>query len=287
MTEPTRPRIQATLTIPTIGRPELLRQLLESVRQGDTWPAEIVVVDQSGTDETEAVVATFADLDARTVPAERRGVAHARNVMLEAAANDLVLCVDDDCTVAPDWVRLCWQYLQADPTAILTGRVPQAGEGEKIWSRDDRALRDYTGTVNCAALYPANMAADRRAIMELGGFDERLHAAEDNDLTYRWLRAGRRLVYHPDLVVWHHTWRTPAELNALYVGYGRAQGTFYAKHLRRGDLRMLRFIASDVVHTIAGLLAGLLRGKPWTYWRRGIVFGLPAGLIQGWRTFRT
>jgi GT2 family glycosyltransferase len=260
------------------------------VRAGDTWPAEVVVVDQSVDDGTKAVVADFAkDLNARTVEAERRGVAHARNVSLRAAAFDLFLGVDDDCTVAPDWVRLSWQRLERDPSAIITGRVPQAGDDSaKIWSRDDPTPRDYTGTINCAALYPANMAADRRGILELGGFDERLPAAEDNDLTYRWLRAGRRLVYHPDLVVWHHTWRTPEELNRLYVGYGRAQGAFYAKHLRRGDLRMLRFIVSDLVHTFGGMAASIVRRRPLlTYWRRGILFGLPRGLAEGWRTFKS
>lgn len=282
-------RVPASLLIPTIGRPQLLRALLESVRHGDTWPSEVVVVDQSGTGETRAVVEDFTDLRARTVSAERRGVAHARNVSMREAAYDRFLGVDDDCTVASDWVRLSYAYLDADPTAIITGRVPQAGEASaKIWSRDDRELRDYTGTINCAALYPANMAADRRGILEIGGFDERLPAAEDNDLTYRWLRAGRRLVYHPDLVVWHHTWRTHEELNTLYVGYGRAQGAFYAKHLRRGDLRMLRFIVSDVAHAVGGLLASVVRGGPrWTYWRRGILKGLAGGLAEGWRTFRT
>ncbi|MCA1832724.1 MAG: glycosyltransferase family 2 protein [Actinomycetota bacterium] len=281
-------RIPASVLIPTIGRPALLRALLESIRAGDTWPAEVVVVDQSEDGETKAVVANFADLNARVVDAERRGVAHARNVSLRAAGNDWILGVDDDCTVAPDWVRQCWDHLQRDPTAILTGRVPQAGaEGEKIWSRDDPSPRDYTGTLNCAALYPANMAADRRAILELGGFDERLPAAEDNDLTYRWLRAGRRLVYQPDLLVWHHAWRSSEELNRIYVGYGRAQGAFYAKHLRRGDLRMLRFILSDLLHAVGGLVAGAIRGGPlWTYWRRGIIFGLPGGFVEGWRTFR-
>ena len=78
----------------------------------------------------------------------------------------------------------------------------------------------------------------RGAVLE-GGFDELFgpaEAAEDNEFCYRWLRSGGSLRYEPSLVVWHHDWRSPRELERLYVRYARGQGFFYAKHLRRGDL---------------------------------------------------
>src|SRR6478735_1675316 len=101
-------------------------------------------------------------------------------------------------------------------------------------------------------------------------------AAEDNDFCYRWLREGNRLLYEPALRVWHHDWRTADELREVYRRYGQGQGAFYAKHLRRGDLRMLGFLAKDLyggarAATGAALLRqperaraplGLLRGIP-------------------------
>jgi GT2 family glycosyltransferase len=123
---------------------------------------------------------------------------------------------------------------------------------------------------------------------EIGGFDERIvPAAEDLDLCYRWLRSGRRLRHVPEMVVHHHDWRSREELAELYVTYQRGQGVFYAKHLRRRDLTILRFVANDVGRAARGLLSRLVYGTPrWADPRRGIPRGLPAGLWAGWREFR-
>ena len=90
------------------------------------------------------------------------------------------------------------------------------------------------GGCTSGVLYPANMVASRRGSRRsAASTSARAHAvAEDNDLCYRWLRDGRPLRYEPDLVVWHHDWRTPEQLVRTHVAYARAQGGFYAKHLQ-------------------------------------------------------
>jgi GT2 family glycosyltransferase len=131
------------------------------------------------------------------------------------------------------------------------------------------------------------MVVDRSLTLAAGGFDERFHTAEDNDLCYRWLKAGRRLQFEPSLVVWHLDWRTHDELERLYVRYMEGEGLLYAKHLLDGDLRMLRFIGRDVGWWLRGLAAAVMKGTPrWTDPRRAIIRGLPVGLWRGWREFR-
>ena len=92
--------------------------------------------------------------------------------------------------------------------------------------------------------------------------------------------------YEPDLVVWHHEWRSRGDLERWYVQYAKSQGMFYAKHLRRGDLRMLRFIAYDLFAGARGTAARLLLGRPrWSDAAQGILSGLPRGMLEGWRVF--
>jgi GT2 family glycosyltransferase len=133
------------------------------------------------------------------------------------------------------------------------------------------------------------MVADRRRLQEIGGFDERpsLIVAEDNDLCYRWLRDGRPLRYEPDLVVWHHDWRTPEELVRTHIAYARAQGGFYAKHLRDGDRQILRLLRWDLSHGVRALARGALRRRPrWEDPYREMVLWLLVGLVVGWRADR-
>ena len=75
-------------------------------------------------------------------------------------------------------------------------------------------------------MFPNNMVLRRSSVLAFGGFDERFgpgEAAEDNEFSYRWLRAGHSIRYEPALVVWHHDWRDPDELRRLYVAYARGQ----------------------------------------------------------------
>jgi GT2 family glycosyltransferase len=208
-------------------------------------------------------------------------------VGLREARHDLLLGTDDDCTVAPDWVGRAWAHLDAEPRGIVTGRVLPVGDPRAVPStRDDAEPRDYTGDLSCFPLFPNNMALRRTLALGLGGFDEGLPAAPDNDFCYRWLRDGKPLRYEPDMVVWHHDWRTSAELERLYIRYARGQGAFYAKHLRRGDFHMLRFIARDLIGGCRALASATLRGRPrWTDPRRPMLSAMPHGLVRGWRAY--
>ena len=209
------------------------------------------------------------------------------NVGLAAVAHDRVLVTHDDCTVAPDWVGAATGHARLHPHAIVTGRVlPPDGSPYVPSTKSDPRPEDFTGRITSGVLYPANMTCDRRDVLALGGFDERpsLVVAEDNDLCYRWLADGRPFLYEPDLVVWHHDWRTPAQLVRTHIAYARAQGGFYAKHLRAGDRRVLSMLRWDLTQGCRSLAAGVLRRRPrWQDPYREMVLWLLVGLVAGWR----
>jgi GT2 family glycosyltransferase len=280
--------VPVSVVVPTVGRARLVRSLVESLARCDPRADEILIVDQSEDDRVERVLFEFADIGARFVHCEGHGEGRGRNVGLREARHDLLLGTDDDCTVAPDWVGRAWAHAEAEPGGIVTGRVLPVGDPRAVPStRDDPEPHDYTGDLSCFPLFPNNMALNRPMALELGGFDEGLPAAPDNDFCYRWLRAGNRLIYQPDMVVWHHDWRSREQLERLYVRYARGQGAFYAKHLRERDLRMLRFIARDVYGGLRSVGAAVVRSRPrWSDPRRGFLTGLPVGLIAGWRAYK-
>jgi len=276
--------LPVSVVVPTVGRPELLRSLLDSLSRCEPGPDEIVVAAESSAEGMEEVVASHAR--ARVIYPGAGGL-RGRNLGFEAARNEVVMGTDDDCTVAADWIGRGWAHLEGDPDALVTGRFLPAGDPERVPSvRDDDVPREFARPTTHAVLYPGNMAVRRVLALELGGFDDRLFPAEDNDFCYRWLRSGRRIRYEPDLIVWHHAWRTREEVVDQYRNYARAQGLFYAKHLRRRDPRMLFFLGLDLKTIAAAQLRRLVRGSDWTDWRAVYGSGLSDGLRQGWREFR-
>jgi GT2 family glycosyltransferase len=281
---------EVSVVVRTIGRPTLLKGALQSLAQCDPRPAELLVVDQSDGLTSAAVIDEVGLPGARTIASQGRGRGLAMNEGFKHARHQIVLVVDDDCTVRPDWIAVASKAMAEAPDGIITGQVLAAG-------RDPQAVpstislqepRDYTGQIHCGVLYSGNMACPRDAFLELGGFDEIIGPyATDCDFCYRWLSNGQQLRHVPELVVWHHDWRSPDELSRLYVDYCRGQGMFYAKHLRTGDLTMLRFMVMDYYGALRSLYAGLFRGVPrWADYRRGVFAGIPRGLLAGWREFR-
>ena len=279
-----------SVAIPTIGRLAPLRQCLESLAACEPGAAEILVVDQSRDPAVAHLVAEFASARARHVPCTGRGPATGRNTALRETQHEFVAMTDDDCTVAADWVETAWRLMSSDAERIVTGRVLPVGDPRAVPStNEDETPRDFTGEPRADALFSNNMVLNRSLTLAEGGFDERFGpeiGAEDNDLCYRWLKAGRRLHFEPALVVWHHDWRTPAELERVYLRYMRGEGFLYAKHLREGDLRILRYVGRDLVWALRGYAAAVVKRRArWTDPRRAIVRGLPSGLWQGWHVF--
>jgi len=276
--------VPVSVVVPTLDRPDRLRACLDSVGACDPAPAEVVVVAQGDAELALEVVAGAELRGARVVPCSGRGIGRGVNLGAREARHETVVVTHDDCTVDPDWAGVAWTLAQEDARRLSTGRVRPAGDAEAVPSTIDSDVAcDYRDGVHFAVLYPNNMVVSRTLLLELGGFDERLvPAAEDNDLCYRWLRAGLPLRYDPRLVVWHHEWRTRDELERLYVGYAVGEGMFLAKHLRAGDLRLLRYLVRYAGWGCRGLVDRVVRGRPrWSDWRQGIPRGLPIGLVRG------
>lgn len=282
---PSAEQLPVSVVVPTIGRLELLGRCLESLAACSPRATEILVVDQSRDPAVRQVIERFGSVGARAVPCAGRGVSLGRNVGLLEARFEVVLVTDDDCTVEPDWVGASLEAMGESREVLVTGRVMPVGDPGSVSSaKTDLEPHDFTGELHCGALFPNNMALPRAAAIRLGGFDERLRYAEDNDFCFRWLRAGKPLRYRPEPVVWHHDWRSPSSLGDLYRRYWHWQGVFYAKHLRHGEVRVLRFVMTDIVHALRYAASRHVRGpQRWPDPRAAISRSLPGGLFAGLR----
>ncbi|WP_444665636.1 glycosyltransferase family A protein [Cereibacter changlensis] len=112
----------------TFRRPGLA-ETLASLSALD-WPeglrGEIIVADNDETPSAEALVARYAEtapLPVQYIHAPARNISVARNAVLEAAAErDMALLafLDDDETVAPNWIAALWAArLQTGAEAVL------------------------------------------------------------------------------------------------------------------------------------------------------------------------
>ncbi len=250
-----------SLIVCSRNRPALLAETVRSILKGDEVPAELVVVDQSSAlNGALAGLRTDRPCDIRYLWTRSVGLSRARNTDIAAARHDVLAFTDDDMIVERTWFgTLVRTLLAAGVRAVVTGRVLAAPggvpDGFAPSTKADEAPAVHAGRVDTDVLYPNNMALHRAAFTEVGPFDERLGAgtrfpsSEDNDLGFRLLEAGYRILYTPEAVLYHRAWRTAREYLPLRWHYGLGQGAYYAKHLRLTDPYMLqRFRATTVGH---------------------------------------
>jgi GT2 family glycosyltransferase len=285
-----------SVVICSLGRPQMLRETVESVLAGHEVPAEIVVIDQSA--ERHAWLAgagTVRGCEIRYVQSAERGVSRARNRGMREARGEVLAFLDDDVLVDRGWLGpLARAVRELGEQGVATGRVLEApggmpgGFAPALVAATEPA--EYQGRIRRDVLEAGNMAVGRRTLMAVGGFDERLGpgtrfpAGEDNDLGLRLLAAGCRIRYVPDATIHHRAWRGPAEYLPLRWSYGVGQGAYYAKHLSLRDRYMLGRLARLLRHHLwltvrrirrpkaalghAVYIAGVLRGA--AGWRRAI-----------------
>jgi GT2 family glycosyltransferase len=172
-------------------------------------------------------------------------------------AGELLLFIDDDVLVPPEWPgRIVRSLQRAGDKAVVTGRTLESQPEEPgafAPSVDlNQRLRVRRGRPGIEIPLTGNLAIYRSAIPKVGVFDERLGpgtrfpSSEDNNLGFRVLVAGFDIVFDPDVAVLHRAWRRPAALLPLRWAYGRGHGAYYVKYVSRHNPYMLRRMSRDV-----------------------------------------
>jgi GT2 family glycosyltransferase len=211
---------RVAVVIPTWNGRELLDGALASLARQSLPAAEVVVVDNGSTDGTTAHVKERWPDASLVVLEGNRGFAAAVNAGVAASSSEYVALLNNDMELDPEWLATLVAALDGDPRAgsaaskLRMLREPELldGAGDLVtwygatWRRGhgepDRGQYDEPGVVASpcagAALYR------RRALEEVGGFDERFFAyLEDADWGLRAQLAGWRCLWVPSAVAYH------------------------------------------------------------------------------------
>lgn len=107
-----------TVVIPTRNRAESLRRCLQSLAAQRLLPGEVIVVDSSDVLPQTEERYPFAF---RRKPGEA-SVCVQRNLGVQEAQTDLVLLLDDDIELVPEYLERCKAFLEANPQeGVVTG----------------------------------------------------------------------------------------------------------------------------------------------------------------------
>ena len=210
------PAAPVTIVIPNWNGCHWLPGCLAAVAAQTLAPTETLVIDNGSSDGSLEYLAAEQP-QVRVIALEQNtGFAHAANRGIAAARTPYVALINTDVELAPDWVARTVAALEGDPgTAAVACKMVSLDDSRALYDTGDILRRDGAceqrgrferdtgrydapgevfGACAGAALY------HRRAVLEVGGFDERLFAyLEDVELALKLRLAGWRCRYEPVL----------------------------------------------------------------------------------------
>lgn len=214
-----------SVIICTRNRARDLRSTLESLltpanAQAKDW--ELVLVDNGSEDNTREVCTDFEKRfpeHVRVRTEQTRGHSRALNTAIAAVQGDIVAFTDDDVRCAPNYLEAIRDiFLHCDADGAQGRVLPEFAGSKPAWLDGQFgmtiALRDCGDDITelDGPLFGCNMIVRATVLRRIGGFAVELGPgtsglAADVELTQRMRKAGCRLLYAPQIVVWH---RIPA-----------------------------------------------------------------------------
>ena len=206
--------LRVGVVIPAYNRSALLARTLASLtQQTDTSTFEVHVCDDGSEEDIRGVVESVDGLDVHYHFQDHDGfgAGRARNMGAAHAKGDVLLLLDSDCVVPPDFVERHRAWHGSSATSVVIGsrsNPPDETSGETEHYRS-QLLRRSSGLQHGGEAFRAfvssNISLPLPFFHELGGFDERFRwwGSEDTELGWRAWQAGATFVFDPTLEIDH------------------------------------------------------------------------------------
>ena len=216
----------------------MLQRCLSAFREL-TYPKdkfEIIVVNDGGPDCHETTASFHQDLRLRIMTQENAGPAAARNHGATLAEGRFLAFTDDDCAPHPEWLLHLEKTLLESEPCVAGGKTVNALSDNPYSATSQRILDVVYGYYNAdpkAARFFAsnNIACPAELFRTIGGFNRTFRTSEDREFCDRCLRAGFKLSYAPDAVIFHSH---ALDLKGLWIQhYHYGKGAFHYHSARK------------------------------------------------------
>ena len=205
-----------SVIIPVFNGEKVIGPLLESLTcWGSKGRDEIIVIDNSSTDNTVKVIKTFPWV--HLIHQDKIPNSYAtRNAGIRAASGDGIVFIDADVVTTPGWLDALFEGWEDETIGCFVGEVKPYSDKTLVerFCRDLKYLEQRKALIaKPPMLKTVNCAFRRKVFEEVGSFDEDVISGGDSLLFHRMLATGKWTYrYNPHAVVLHRNPRTVREL---------------------------------------------------------------------------
>ena len=227
-----------SIIIPTYNRKQYVSEAIDSCLT-QTYPNyEIIVVDDGGTDDTEAFLRNRYGGQIRYIYQDNQGTGIARNTGIASAQGDFIHFCDADDRLRPDKIQRCMDYLLANPDVAVVHTYYQFVASDGKTPIETPPFPTFTDNLFCELLnltgnhiLISSTIVRKSALDDVGAFpdDPEHRSAEDWDL---FLRLSSKYKFHgiPESLVLRRTHADMMSDDDYYGALGRLKTIQYARN---------------------------------------------------------
>ena len=260
-----------SVVIPARNAEGIIGECLESLK-GLDYPKdrmEIIVADGLSADRTREISESHG---ARVIRNQKIRVVSARNVGFEAAQGELIALSDADCVMEKNWLKNCVKYFQ-DETVAGVGGPNLVPRGESSFGKAVGLIFDYAFFVSGAAptmvfdrviesrAFGSNAVYRADVLRKVMPVDESMIEGEDVAMNRLIEDLGYRLLYVPDVIVYHSRRSTPKRWWRQMHNYGLGRVLLHRKGIE--TLKPAHVAAGLTIPILLAICAVLVAINPW------------------------
>ena len=257
---------------------QTIQKLLDSLVQQTYPPDEIIIVDGGSTDDTVAILRTYAfeqSLPVRVIVAPGANISQGRNIAIEAAAGPIIASTDAGVRLDRRWLETLVKPFQGEsPATVVAGFfVPDARSAFEVAM--GATVLPIVSDINPTTFLPSSrsIAFLKSSWKAVGGYPEWLDFCEDLIFDFRLRDRVGPFTFVPEAIVYFRPRPNLGAFFKQYYQYARGDGKADLWR-KRHAIRYLTYLGALPLLLILGLVE-----SPW-WWLFGAVVG-------GWGMFYT
>ena len=239
--------MKVSIIIPVKEINDYVREAIPHHMELDYPDFEVLIFPDEPTEET------FPYENVKIIPSGKVGPAEKRDLAMQYALGEYFAFTDDDAWPRKDWLKNAMAELQREEVGAVGGPA--------VTSPNDSLMQQASGKVYesflCSGGYTyrylpgkkkedddipsVNLIVKREVFEAVNGYDSTYYPGEDTKLCMDIVNLGKKIIYDPDVLVYHHR-------RYMFKGHLK-QATNYAKHrgyfakaLPQTSLRFVYFV---------------------------------------------
>ena len=229
-----------SVVVPAYNCQKTIASCINAILKQSLPPQEVIVVDDGSQDQSARLIQDFKNV--KYVYQPNAGPAAARNTGAFLASGDVVFFTDSDCVPDENWLaRAIEGFVEKDVVAVAGsyGIVNQKSLLARVIHQEILFRHHQLMPKFPKAFGSYNVGIKKNVFKEVRGFSTayRFASGEDNDLSYKIIQSGGKILFNSASLVNHfHTEKPGRYLKEQFRhGFWRAKLYFDHAHMMKGD----------------------------------------------------